>query len=86
MSSLPQSRRFYLSPRELQLPDTALTLREREVLGLLAQGMSYKMIACECGITFNTVQTHIKRVYMKLGVNSATKAILLGFRKGIISL
>ncbi len=86
MSSLPPSNRLYISPRELQPSNTSLTLREHEILACLAQGMSYKMIAAECGITFNTVQTHLKRVYMKLNVNSATEAILAGLRKGIIAL
>ncbi len=86
MSSLPPSNRLYISPRELQSSNTSLTLREHEILACLAQGMSYKMIAAECGITFNTVQTHLKRVYMKLNVNSATEAILAGLRKGIIAL
>lgn len=81
-----RTRRFYLSPRDLQPAAQALTHREREVLSYLAQGMSYKMIAHECGISFSTVQTHLKRVYLKLGVNSATEAILFGFRKGLISL
>ncbi|MFT4031178.1 MAG: LuxR C-terminal-related transcriptional regulator [Siphonobacter sp.] len=77
---------YYLSPRELEYRTDRLTYREQQVLAFLAQGMSYKMIAHQCGITFHTVQTHLKRVYLKLGVNSGTEAIVYALRHGIISL
>lgn len=48
--------------------------REQEVLNLLVTGHSYKMIADKCGITIETVRSHIKRIYEKLQVHSATEA------------
>lgn len=51
-----------------------LAPREQEVLQLLVSGHSYKMIADKCGITLETVRSHIKRIYEKLQVHSATEA------------
>ncbi len=52
-----------------------LSIREQEVLQLLASGNSYKMIASKCAISVETVRTYIKRIYEKLQVHSATEAI-----------
>ena len=53
----------------------SLTEREREILGCMVKGMSYKMIADACGLAFNTVHWHIKHIYEKLHVNSAPEAV-----------
>jgi 4a-hydroxytetrahydrobiopterin dehydratase len=47
-----------------------LTKKEKKVLGLLKQGKSYQQIADELGISFFTVNFHIKNLYKKFGVNS----------------
>lgn len=52
-----------------------LTEREIEVLSMLAKGMSYKMIADAGGISFHTVNSHLKKIYEKLHVHSATEAV-----------
>ena len=52
-----------------------LTDREIEILSMLAKGMSYKMIADAGGITFHTVNSHLKKIYEKLHVHSATEAV-----------
>ncbi|ANH83659.1 DNA-binding response regulator [Niabella ginsenosidivorans] len=54
---------------------TTLSDRETEVLNLLANGLSYKMIADKLGVTFNTVSTYTKRIYEKLHVASLGEAI-----------
>jgi DNA-binding NarL/FixJ family response regulator len=51
-----------------------LSPREQEVLQLLVSGHSYKMIAEKCVITLETVRSHIKKIYEKLQVHSATEA------------
>jgi DNA-binding NarL/FixJ family response regulator len=56
-----------------------LSIREQQVLQLLVNGNSYKMIASEMNITHQTVQTFIKRIYEKLQVHSATEAIAKAF-------
>lgn len=53
----------------------ALTEREREILGCMVKGMSYKMIADACCLSFHTVHWHVKHIYEKLHVNSAPEAV-----------
>jgi len=62
-------------PKNAQL--TLLTERERQILEWLAKGHSYKMVATECGISIDTVRTHIKRIYEKLHVHSVTEAVAI---------
>ncbi len=52
-----------------------LTPREKEILSLLSQGNSYKIIASQSDISLDTVRTHIKKVYEKLHVHSQTEAV-----------
>lgn len=52
-----------------------LTDRELEILSHLVKGMSYKMIADACGISWHTVNSHCKKIYEKLHVHSATEAV-----------
>jgi DNA-binding NarL/FixJ family response regulator len=52
-----------------------LTAREKEILQLLAQGNSFKMIAAELFISIDTVRTHIKHIYEKLQVRSQIEAV-----------
>jgi DNA-binding NarL/FixJ family response regulator len=51
------------------------TKREKEILTLLCKGNSYKMIASELNIAFETVRSYIKKIYEKLQVHSATEAV-----------
>ncbi len=57
--------------------DLPLTSREYELLHLLSQGLLYKEIARELGITTGTVKQHIHKIYEKLQVNNRTEAINL---------
>ena len=52
-----------------------LSEREKEILQHLVQGFSYKMIAAELHISLDTVRFHIKKIYDKLHVHSATEAV-----------
>ncbi len=52
-----------------------LTDREREVLGCMVKGMSYKMIAEACFLSYHTVHWHVRNIYEKLHVNSAPEAV-----------
>lgn len=52
-----------------------LSAREIEVLDALRRGLSYKQIARELAIALDTVRNHIRKIYDKLGVNSARSAI-----------
>lgn len=52
-----------------------LTLRENQVLDLLAKGKSYPTIADEMCVSLNTIKTHVKKIYEKLQVNSREELI-----------
>jgi DNA-binding NarL/FixJ family response regulator len=63
-----------------QKDENHLTKRETEVLELLAQGHSYKMLADKLFLSFNTVNTHIKHIYEKLHVSSLGEAIAFYYK------
>jgi NarL family two-component system response regulator LiaR len=60
--------------------------RELEVLRLAAKGFSNKDIAQKLGIGTRTVQTHLLRIFHKLGVNSRTEAVFHALKKGWVTL
>jgi DNA-binding NarL/FixJ family response regulator len=62
-------------PGGAAVPDYGLTPREKEILGSLALGNSYKMIASSFSLSIDTVRTHIKRIYEKLQVHSQIEAV-----------
>ena len=64
----------------------ALTLREREVLALLARGLPNKQIAARLAISLHTVKFHVASILAKLGAASRTEAVMLGARQGAVSL
>lgn len=61
-----------------------LTGREREVLGLLAQGTSNKEIRQALHITEATVKAHVRHILSKLGAQSRMQAILVAIRLGLV--
>lgn len=63
---------------------SALSTREREVLVLLAQGFAYSAVATSLHIGVGTVQSHVKRIYKKLGVTSKVGATAAAFRGGLL--
>ena len=62
----------------------SLTPREQEVLQLMVQGLSYKMIAAHCQISFETVRSHIRNIYAKLHVATMTEAVAKAIKSGIV--
>ena len=58
----------------------ALLDREKQVLLLMAEGLSKKQIAYEMGISIHTVTFHLRRIYEKLHVNTNTRAIAKAIR------
>ena len=71
-------------PAQAGTDDYNLTPREREILGLLADGLVKKEIADALGIGVSTVSTHLERVYVKLHVSTNTGAVAKALREGII--
>jgi DNA-binding NarL/FixJ family response regulator len=68
------------------MSETALTEREVEVLGLIADGKSNKRIAYDLSINEETVKTHVKNILSKLHASDRTHAVTLALRRGIIVL
>jgi DNA-binding NarL/FixJ family response regulator len=65
-------------------PLEALTLREIEVLAMLADGLGNKEIARQLDISDNTVKSHLSSIFGKLGATNRTEAVMLGMRHGFI--
>jgi DNA-binding NarL/FixJ family response regulator len=62
-----------------------LSKRETEILQFLVNGYSYKMIAAELKVSLDTVRFHIKKIYDKLHVHSATEAVSKAIKNNLIS-
>jgi DNA-binding NarL/FixJ family response regulator len=76
-----------LSPPKLPASREAavwLTLRERQVLALLADGASNKSMAKRLSLSPNTVRTHVQNILGKLGVHSRLEAVTLAIRQGLV--
>jgi PAS domain S-box-containing protein len=64
---------------------TELTARERDVLGLICEGLADKEIAVRLKLAPNTVRNHVSMVYSKLGVHSRSEAIVWARERGLFS-
>ncbi len=65
-------------------PDAVLTVREAEVLGLVATGHGNKQIATELGIGEATVKTHLLKAFDKLGASDRTHAVAIAGERGLL--
>jgi DNA-binding NarL/FixJ family response regulator len=63
-----------------------LTSREREVLALVADGLTNAQIAAALGVGVETVRTHVATLLGKLGARDRTHAVVLGYRAGVVDL
>ena len=63
---------------------SGLSTREIQILELIAKGLRNKEIAGELGIGQETVQTHIKRLFVKLHVSDRTAAVTVALSRGIV--
>ena len=70
--------------QDQQNKDYFLSDREKQVLQLLVDGYSYKMIASEMTISIDTVRSHIKKIYEKLHVNSKSEPVAKAFKEKIV--
>ena len=79
--------RSYLDPA-LAKPSragTALTQRELDVLGLLAEGLPHEEIGRRLGISSETVRTHLRKASDRLGATTRTQAVATALRLGLIA-
>lgn len=65
-------------------PDYQLTPREKEVLACIVNGLAYKMIADQLNISYETVRSHVKKIYEKLHVASLTEAVAKAINQRIV--
>ena len=71
---------------EISDSSPSLTLREKEVLGVMSEGLSNPAIAKKLGISTGTVKTHVTSVIRKFGANSRTDAVFRAARLGLLEL
>jgi DNA-binding NarL/FixJ family response regulator len=71
----------FASPRTEQ---SGLSERELEVLGLLAEGHSYKTCADRLAVSIDTIRFHVRRIYERLHVHSRSEAVIKAMRGGWI--
>lgn len=79
---VPHGGPFVLN--EAMLEELAITPRELEILGLIAEGLSNREIGEKLFVSENTVKTHSSRVFQKLGVGRRTQAVQKGKELGLI--
>ena len=70
--------------RPRQVDPCPMSAREVDVLRRLAEGMVYKQIASELGLSTSTVRTHLHNVYGKLGAMDRAQAVLMATERGWI--
>ncbi|MHC8367128.1 PAS domain S-box protein [Pseudomonas sp. ZT5P21] len=73
------------SPKLPSISFTELTARERDVLGLICEGLADKEIAARLKLAPNTVRNHVSTVYSKLDVHSRSEAIVWARERGLFS-
>jgi DNA-binding NarL/FixJ family response regulator len=78
-------RHWSRQPLRLSSDPFGLTMREREVLSLLVDGLNQVQIAERLYLSPKTVGTHIQRILGKMGVNSRTQAVAVAAREGLFS-
>jgi DNA-binding NarL/FixJ family response regulator len=80
---------FYVDPAlsssiVLEEGDRTLTVRQREILQMLADGMQTEAVARKLGLSTETVRTHTKRILAKLHADTRTQAVAIAIRNGLI--
>jgi len=80
----PRAAAALLADRRERPAEVALTVREREVLGLVVEGLANKQIARRMGISEKTVKGHLTNLFQRIGVADRTQAALWAERTGAL--
>jgi len=80
---------FYIDPGVssalmLDEGERSLSVRQREILQMLADGLQTEAVAARLGLSTETVRTHTKRILAKLEASTRTQAVAVGLRHGLI--
>jgi len=78
MSRAPRTQRF--------ADGTQLTTRELQMLDQISNGQTNDEIAATLGLALDTVKTHMRRLYRKLGARDRPNAVALAYQRGILPL
>jgi two-component system nitrate/nitrite response regulator NarL len=76
----------WLRPPPPAVDAEPLTAREREVMALLAEGLSNKAIARRLGVAERTAKFHVESILGKLGAETRAEAIVIAARRGLVAL
>jgi DNA-binding NarL/FixJ family response regulator len=66
-------------------PVASLSMREMQVLTGMSQGKSNAQIGRELYLSEDTIKTHARRLFRKLGAKDRAEAVAIGFRRGVMS-
>ncbi|WP_433505805.1 LuxR C-terminal-related transcriptional regulator [Pseudonocardia halophobica] len=77
-------RALVLAPPDGERLDAALSVREQAVLELLPSLESLEEIAADLTVSVNTLKTHVRSIYGKLGVGNRRDAVVVGYEHGLI--
>ena len=83
----PEIVDMLLETREKKVsPDNAFTLTnsEKDIVVLIARGLTTKEIARQKNISFHTVNTHRKNIFRKLGINNVSELLMVAMKNGLI--
>ena len=85
LAALIQSLDRASPPFDDPIPDRArLTVRERQVLALMGEGLDPQAIARQLVVSRHTARGHVKNVLMKLGAHSQLEAVVIATRAGYL--
>lgn len=81
---LNKMQQLPVTPVQTKTPDYQLTKREKEVLACVVNGLGYKMVADHLNISYETVRTHVKKIYEKLHVASISEVVSKAIHQRIV--
>ena len=85
-NAIAELGRYAMNARESARAEAALTPREREVLAHVAEGLTIRQIGRRIGISPRTVESHVAKLYRKLGARSRLQAVSRAAALGLIEL